>query len=515
MSSLARCCRREHMMQILDLQALSGAAALAVLSGLCLFIWKRVGYPSVPWFAAGFLASAIGLAVSVALGAANKETPPQFLTAARFVVTALFCVGLIRLTEMAPRTRMRWEQGLAATLVAGYCVGLALDFDYGSYAVVVVSVQVAMLGLYVRLAQKQPRQGYLFVAAALALFPAGLLAFYLGRVPIAFARYQSPTIYVLVTMAAMTVRLLRERTEVLNALAAKEAAQDLLKSLNMKLDERVAARTKELEEVVRYQDGFNRSVAHDLRGPVSAIASYSQLLCECLDRNDLPALHKGLPAISKQAESVVRTVNALLRLARANDIKLQLTTTVLEQVVRTALHDARLAQADKGPSDVEVTINPLPTVVADVELVKQLYTNLLSNALKFTRERPNGHVEVGCEAAADDTDTFVYYVRDNGAGFDMRRAERLFEPFVRMHGREFEGTGVGLSICKRIVTRHAGAIWVESAPGKGTTFYFTFGSPERPVTAVRRPWYAETVLPDPTGLGVTELHGGHQPPALH
>jgi len=121
--------------------------------------------------------------------------------------------------------------------------------------------------------------------------------------------------------------------------------------------------------------------------------------------------------------------------------------------------------------EVAIRIDDLPECVGDASLLRQVFGNLLSNAIKFTRKKPQAAVEVGCRAEGGE---YVYFVRDNGAGFDAKYADKLFSPFQRLHcANDFEGTGVGLSIVKRIVSRHGGRIWAESEPGQGATFYFT------------------------------------------
>lgn len=472
-------------MRLLDLQAMGGTATLALLAGLCLFLWKRLGYTSAFWFATGYGISALGLLFGLALDVISQSTPPLFLTSARFITTALFSTGLVKLAGLDAVLERRWLSAILTTLVVGYLAGVAWQSDYAGFAASILLAQMEVLVLFAVMAARQPNSGYALVCGALALFPLSALAYFLADMPIAQARLQAPAIYTLVTMTAFTVRMLRERAQVMDA-------QARLQAFNEELDAKVEARIKELEETVHYQDGFNRSVAHDLRGPIGAIAGYAQILVERLGEQDLSAIRQGLPLIANQAQGVVQTVNALLRLAKASDVKLNLTPTVMEQVVRSALRDVDSSQHD-ALAGVTISVQPLPTRVVDADLLKQLYTNLLGNAVKFTAGRPGARVEVGCESTTDGA--LVFFVRDNGAGFDPARAGRLFEPFVRLHGKAYEGTGVGLSICKRIIARHAGTIWAESQPNVGTTICFTLGTPERPVDVGRKPWYVDSTLP--------------------
>jgi light-regulated signal transduction histidine kinase (bacteriophytochrome) len=138
--------------------------------------------------------------------------------------------------------------------------------------------------------------------------------------------------------------------------------------------------------------------------------------------------------------------------------------------VQQALADLQTGQADRK---TEVVVGKLPTLWADPVLIKQVFINLLSNALKFTRGKKNARVEIGSKIIKGET---VYFVKDNGAGFDMRYADKLFGVFQRLHSeKEYEGTGIGLAIVQRIIHHHGGRVWAEAQVGKGAVFYFTVG----------------------------------------
>jgi two-component system, sensor histidine kinase and response regulator len=140
----------------------------------------------------------------------------------------------------------------------------------------------------------------------------------------------------------------------------------------------------------------------------------------------------------------------------------------LEELFRTVYEEQKALQPDRP---VEITINKLPTVKCDSAMLRQVAENLISNALKYSRGRDVSKIEVG---AREEKDDHIIYVKDNGVGFDMRYADKLFQVFQRLHSdKEFEGTGVGLAIVQRIVNRHGGRIWAEAQPGKGATFFFT------------------------------------------
>jgi signal transduction histidine kinase len=246
-----------------------------------------------------------------------------------------------------------------------------------------------------------------------------------------------------------------------------------LRALNESLEHKVAQRTRELEDVVSALESFNRSVSHDLRGPLGGIAGVSRLASEALGRGDTATAQRLLPAITAQAESSGQLVAALLSLARAGNAELDPQPVALERLVADAVAQMALA-ADPASRFPEVTVqSPLPVVHGDEHLLKQVVVNLLDNARKFTRHCDAPRIEVG--SSLDEQGQPVFFVRDNGIGFDAAAAGRLFEPFRRLHGGRYHGHGVGLSIVKRIVERHGGRVWADARLGEGATFRFTLG----------------------------------------
>jgi PAS domain S-box-containing protein len=249
-----------------------------------------------------------------------------------------------------------------------------------------------------------------------------------------------------------------------------------LRELNDELERRVADRTIELRESISELDAFSYSVAHDLRAPVRGIVGYSQILLEefgdaitgqgrhYLERMRTVGLHMG------------RMIDALLALSRLNRIELQRRPVNLSLMANQLLQDMRDAEPGRK---VEAIIASGLEARADSELAKLVLDNLLRNAWKFT-SRQNSVARIEFGATVQDGEQ-VFYVRDNGAGFDMRYANKLFSAFERLHRPdEFGGTGVGLTIVYRIVRRHGGRVWAEAEEGKGATFYFTLeGLPVR------------------------------------
>ncbi|MHB8810425.1 MAG: ATP-binding protein [Desulfobulbaceae bacterium] len=234
------------------------------------------------------------------------------------------------------------------------------------------------------------------------------------------------------------------------------------------LEERVRARTMQFEAANKELEAFSYSVSHDLRAPLRAVDGFTRMLLEEFAPR-LDGEGKRICAIiSESARAMGKLIDDLLAFSRAGRSALRSSAIDMTTLAQAVFKEAATPE-DRGRIDFQVT--PLPPAVGDPSLIHQVWLNLLANALKFTAKKQLAVIRVGAEHQGHE---IVYFVRDNGAGFDMRYADKLFGVFQRLHStKEFEGTGVGLAIVQRIIKRHGGRIWAEGEPGKGATFYFT------------------------------------------
>jgi PAS domain S-box-containing protein len=245
----------------------------------------------------------------------------------------------------------------------------------------------------------------------------------------------------------------------------RQQAQRELARVNEELERRVGERTRELRASNEELEAFSYTVAHDLRAPLRAIDGYSHLLGDAAatgEANEVPDL---LAKIRRNVTGMERLIDGLLHYARLGRQNL---ARVPVDMARLAA-EARLTLADQYPR-TGIVIEPMPTVHGDPEMLRQVLMNLLANACKFSRDVESPRVVVSARPEAGGT---TFRVQDNGVGFDMAYADKLFGMFQRLHTeREFGGSGVGLAVVARIVSRHGGRAWAEGAPGRGATFSF-------------------------------------------
>jgi light-regulated signal transduction histidine kinase (bacteriophytochrome) len=252
-------------------------------------------------------------------------------------------------------------------------------------------------------------------------------------------------------------------------------AEERVRALNAELEDRVIERTAQLAAANSELEAFSYSVSHDLRAPLRAVDGFSQAVVEDYGPLLPEEGRRYLETIRHGAQKMGALIDDLLTFSRLSRAPLSKQEIDMGRLVRAILAD--MAPEPNGRK-IDLRIGKLPACEGDPALLKQVWINLLSNALKYTGKRDPALVEIGCETTAEGC---VYFVRDNGTGFDMRYVHKLFGVFQRLHRAEdYEGTGVGLAIVQRVIHRHGGRVWAESTVDRGATFLFTLPREPKP-----------------------------------
>jgi len=253
---------------------------------------------------------------------------------------------------------------------------------------------------------------------------------------------------------------------IISDISERKRIEGEVTALNENLERRVSERTAELERSNRELEAFNYSVSHDLRAPVGVISSFATVIRNDFARELPEKAQQYLAHIEGNAAQMSRMIDNLLEFSRVGRAVLVRSPVNMRPLVDDIVRQMRQADAHFLP-----VIGELPPARGDADLLRQVWHNLIGNAAKFSRKTGSPRVEIGHSAGGARA---AYFVRDNGAGFDMKHSEKLFGVFERLHSpAEFEGTGIGLAIVKRVIDLHGGRIWAQSRPGEGATFWFT------------------------------------------
>jgi signal transduction histidine kinase len=245
-----------------------------------------------------------------------------------------------------------------------------------------------------------------------------------------------------------------------------EEQNQSLSGFNQKLEQKVIERTIEIEAANKELESFSYSISHDLRAPLRSIHGYTNILAEEYAGKLDDEAKRLMGIILNNTKKMSQLIDDLLEFSRLGRKGLSKTNVSMMNIVESVWHDLTVTEDRK----IEFILRPLPDACADSSTIRQVWVNLISNALKYTRKNERTMIEISSEKKDGD---IIYFIKDNGTGFDMEYYDKLFGVFQRLHSqKEFEGTGVGLAIVQRIITKHGGSIWAEAEVGKGASFYF-------------------------------------------
>ena len=257
-----------------------------------------------------------------------------------------------------------------------------------------------------------------------------------------------------------------------HAITARDEAEREVRQLNSDLETRVQQRTAELQVTNKELESFSYSVSHDLRAPLRAVDGFSRkILAGYGDQLDDEG-RRLLQVVRDNAQRMGQLIDDLLSFSRMGRREMAMQPLDMDAMVNAVVNELCQAEPQRA---IEFVVLPLPPADGDTAMLRQVWLNLLGNAVKFSRRRPLAHIEVGGRAEGRE---IIYWVTDDGAGFDVQFSDKLFGVFQRLHRQdEFEGTGVGLAIAQRILQRHHGRIWGEGEPDAGATFRFALPVP--------------------------------------
>ena len=457
-----------------EIMAMVGVAVQGTLALLLLVVWRSLRARWTLLLSAGFIAVTAQYGC-VALGhyarSPGWRDPPTTLNALfALVAHGLITWGLIDYVGL-PRL---WNRRLRQATLAAFGLALvALAAGVLTRAATVALIGAFMCGwaaLFGWTMRREPRAGHGIVMLAVLVYPASMLGALAGWFSTEVAGISLIVPHALLGMTILTTGLVRAQASNLRELHARQAVQAELERTNQTLELRVALRTAQLRETIEGLESFNRSVSHDLRGPLGGITGVARLARDALRQGDLTAADQLLAAIARQSESSTDLVTSLLQLARSGEGAVERRTVHTDALVREVA-DLLVGATAAAPQVVAIE-GELPDLQADPALVRQVFANLLANGIKFSGSAPQPRVEVGATRAPDGRT--VFHVRDNGVGFTEDEGRELFVPFRRLHADRFEGHGIGLTIVRRIVDRHGGRVWAEGKPGEGATFFFSF-----------------------------------------
>lgn len=425
------------------------------------FGWLAVGFSLAGlWY---FCSKYLNLTCSVL-----SERAVQYAFMVLGAWTISINIGIARcLGKMSAREAVLVSVWFAPAVLLFIALGLAVDVPRRVFQIGTLLSYVGPASSAFARRAKEPHAGHGLLVAVLLTLPLIPLIALARGVPPSQIGTVAGIPPVLLGMLLLTVSLRRRRVALEDEVARRVAAESLLRDTNTKLELRVAERTADLQELVAGLEAFNRSVSHDLQGPLSGIADLARLAHDTLAKGSPDLALRSLPVIAKQADTSTRLVTTLLDLARVGSAPLRYGKTRLSDLVQEAFDTIRLTA--KGPLPA-LSCGELVEVVTDADLLRPVLANLIGNAVKFSRGTAKARVVVEARVGGE---MVVVRVSDNGIGFSGSDAIRIFEPFVRLHGAAFEGHGLGLSIVRRAVERLGGRVWIIPNPDAGLSVNFS------------------------------------------
>jgi signal transduction histidine kinase len=453
------------------------AVLLWVLAALYATLHLRDREPGAGWFVAAMALFALFIGnnerhLPTAPTWAVADGTYGWFTVVRVGIVCLG-IGLVDYVGLRGRARLLAIAGVVVPVVAVALLDAGINLlqwqisghDLNLLASVSFAVQT---GVVLWAWRREPGAGYGYVAASLLSVPALIIIGAIQQTPTAHLRYWAAIPILAVGLVLLTVSLVRRRRLLLDEVARRAAAERLLAEANASLEGKVQTRTRELSEMVVGLESFSRQVSHDLRGPLGGIGGLVQLANNALERGDIAGAKRVLAPVGAQVRTSSQLVDSLLLLASSGQATLSKVPVNLTSLTRDVVATLQRQMTPEPTQKVEV--DALPMVLADETLLRAVMTNLIGNALKFTAHRSDAQVRISAQVEHGDV---TVTVADNGVGFEPRAGAALFEPFVRLHGERYQGTGIGLTIVRRIIERHGGRVWANGEPGAGAAFSFT------------------------------------------
>ena len=450
------------------------AFVLAVLALMYLLVWWRDRTVRFVWLAGSFLLMAVFFATDRLHRAHSPYVDLTVWTVGIETALVMMSLGVIDCLDV-PKPWRDWARLLLSLpyvlWTALMFMGLPLLREWHNMMIMFTHLGLAALAF--QATRREPGAGHGLIGLALLSVPGMSLLLMATGVEAVALRYFVPMPLILLGMTLLIVTLERRRHALRAEIARRTQAEVKLIELNASLERQVQQRTEDLQNMIVGLESFNRTVSHDLRGPLSGIAGLAQMAHEALARHDDSLARSVLPAIAKQADDSSNLVQALLSLAQVGEAQFTSAPTNLAHVVQDTIKQLAVSHPSWPISAIHV--HDLPTALADADLLRPVFSNLIGNALKFSRSNATPRIDISAKSSEQE---IVVQVRDNGMGFDSASAQTLFEPFVRLHSQMVEGHGVGLSIVRRAVERHGGRVWAEASLNEGACFFFTLPLPQ-------------------------------------